>query len=330
MQLGIVISRAAALDGTWTTVHLARAALDRDHRVRFIEPNDLEVDERSNLVARAWCFDPPGPDVETMLRSLHEHDAPRRYVRIERLDTMLLRVNPFDSSLLSLASRARDLGVDVVNDPAAILRVCHKGWLATLPDVSTPPTLVTRSLGSAHLFLERQTGPVIVKPAQGSGGFHVSLVPAGDHAALDRAFPLAAARSRHVIVQGQIGQGEEGEKRLVWMDGEILGGYMRVRADGEFRHNLKQGGTPAPANITPADSAIIAPLSAHLLAAGVRLAGIDLLGTYVLEVNALNPGGAFHTDRLHGSDVTGQIIDRLAATPQRSPRGRSAWATSVP
>lgn len=329
MQLGIAISRAAALDGTWTTVHLARAALDRDHKVRFIEPNDFEVDERSNLIARAWCFDPPGPDVDTMLRSLHEHDAPRRYVRIERLDALLLRVNPFDSSLLSLASRARDLGVDVVNDPAAILRVCHKGWLATLPDVNTPATLVTRSLGSAHLFLERQTGPVVVKPAQGSGGFNVSLIPMGDHAALDRAFPLAAARSRHVIVQAQV-PGDEGEKRLVWMDGDVLGGYLRVRADGEFRHNLKQGGTPAAISITPADRAIIAPLSTHLLAAGVRLAGIDLLGTCVLEVNALNPGGAFHTDRLHGSDVTGQIIDRLAAERQRPQRGRTTWATNVP
>ena len=214
-------------------------------------------------------------------------------------------------------------------DPAAVLRVCHKGWLATLQDVSTPATLVTRSLGSAHLFLERQAGPVVVKPAQGSGGFNVSLVPTGDHAALDRAFPVAALRSRHVIVQAQV-PGDEGEKRLVWMDGDVLGGYLRTRASDDFRHNLKQGGTPGPVIITPADLSIVAPLSTHLLAAGVRLAGIDLLGTFVLEVNALNPGGAFHTDRLHGSDVTGQIIDRLAARPQRPPRGRPAWVPNVP
>ncbi len=195
MHLGIAISRASALDATWTTVCLASAALERGHSVRFIEPSDWEIDEQAHMVARAFCFEPPGPEIEVMVRRLQDREAPRRYIRLDKLDVLLLRHNPFDSALLSLASRAKDLGVDVVNDPAGILRVCHKGWLATLPDVSTPPSLVTRSLGSAHLFLERQRGPIVVKPAQGSGGFNVSLVPAGDHKALDEAFPKAAART---------------------------------------------------------------------------------------------------------------------------------------
>jgi glutathione synthase len=330
MQLGIAISRASALDATWTTVHLAHAALERGHRVRFIEPSDMEIDEQGHMVARAFCFEPPGPEMDVMVRMLQERDAPRRYLRVDRLDVLLLRHNPFDSALLALAGRARDLGVDVVNDPGAILRVCHKGWLATLPGVNTPPTLVTRAVGSAHLFLERQARAVVVKPAQGSGGFNVSLVPAGDHAALDEAFPRAAARSRHVIVQTYVEPNEVGEKRLVWMDGQILGGYLRVRAEGEFRHNLKQGGTPASLQISAADHAIVAPLSVHLEQVGIRIAGIDLLGDHILEVNALNPGGAFHADRLHGTDVTGAIIDRLEHPPRVISRGRADWPTIVP
>jgi glutathione synthase len=330
MHLGIAISRASALDATWTTVCLAAAALERGHSVRFIEPSDWEIDEQAHMVARAFCFEPPGPDIEVMVRRLQDREAPRRYIRLDKLDVLLLRHNPFDSALLSLASRAKDLGVDVVNDPAGILRVCHKGWLATLPDVSTPPSLVTRSLGSAHLFLERQRGPIVVKPAQGSGGFHVSLVPAGDHKALDEAFPQAAARSRHVVVQGYVEAPDSGEKRLVWMDGAVLGGYQRVRAEGEFRHNLKQGALPESVVITATDHALVAPLSKHLKQAGVRLAGIDLLGDYILEVNALNPGGAFHADRLHGTDVSGSIIERLEQ-PHRLPSyGRETWPTQGP
>jgi DNA-binding transcriptional LysR family regulator len=55
--------------------------------------------------------------------------------------------------------------------------VYARKMLATLKDVSSPATLVTRNAGSAHLFLEDQRGPVIVKPAQGSGGQAVTLVP---------------------------------------------------------------------------------------------------------------------------------------------------------
>jgi glutathione synthase len=68
----------------------------------------------------------------------------------------------------------------------------------------------------------------------------------------------------------------------------------------------------------------MAPLSAHLIAAGVRLAGVDLIGNHVIEVNALNPGGAFHADRLHHSDVAGGIIERLAAGRADGPQGRTS------
>ncbi len=323
MHLGIAVTRTAALDTTWTTVQVARAALERGHTVVFLQCSDVEIDERGTLLARTTAFDRP-TEPEALAEALQARTAPRRFQQLHRLDTMLLRINPLDVSLLALLLRLVDLGVEVVNHPTAALKVAHKGWLATLKDVSTPATLVTRNAGSAHLFLEDQRGPVIVKPAQGSGGQAVTLVPAGNHAALDRALLLAAGRSRHVVVQAYSAAAEQGEKRLVWMDGEILGGYLRERAEGEFRHNLKQGGTPVAATVTAADQAVMAPLSAHLIAAGVRLAGVDLIGNHVIEVNALNPGGAFHADRLHHSDVAGGIIERLAAGRADGPQGRTS------
>lgn len=318
MNLGIAIPRAASLDTTWTTVHIACAALLRGHTVRFIEPWDFEVDVHGTLTARAHAFDPPGISAAELVHHLHRRTATRRYLRIDSLDVLLIRAAPFDPSLLAFASMAKERGVSVVNDPEGLMRVSHKAWLAGLPDVATPPSLVTQSPGTAALFYDKYRKPVIVKPARGSGGREVHFVKRHDTRAFETAFARARGRGGHVVVQVYLEEAEAGEKRVVWMDGDVLGGYLRQRAPGEFRHNLKQGGTAVPTEITTPERAVIDALSPHLLGAGIRLAGIDMIGSYVIEVNALNPGGAYHADRLHGSDISGSIIERLEGAGLRA------------
>lgn len=312
MILGIAIPRTTSLDATWTTVHVAHAALKRGHRVRFVEPWDFEVDDRGSLVARAHAFDPgDAVDLQGIVDQLHARSAARRYLRIDTLDVLLLRMAPFDAGLLSFAGLAKERGVPVVNDPEALVRASSKAWLAALPDVPTPPTLVTQSVAMAQMFYEKHRRPVVLKPARGAGGVGVQLVRRRDPGAFESAFMEVRAGGDHVVVQTYLDEAEQGEKRVVWMDGDVLGGYLRRRAEGEFRHNLRQGGTPEPTTITDPERAVIARLSPHLLRAGIRLAGIDLIGHHVVEVNALNPGGAYHADRLNGSDVAGAIVERL-------------------
>lgn len=311
MQLGILVTRAALMDASWTTVHIAVAALLRRHAVRFIEPHDLEVDDRGRLVARAFGFDPPAATPERIVRALRKRDAPRHYVRVDQLDVLLLRTAPFDAGVAAFATMAQAAGVDVVNDPAAMLRVHHKAWLATLPDVPTPATIVTQSMAQAELFYDKHRKPVVIKPSRGSGGRGVHLVKRRDPVGFDQAFRAARALGGHVVVQTYLPDAEHGEKRLVWMDGEVLGGYLRTRAPGDFRHNLKQGGLAVPTQITPGELSTVARLTPHLQRAGLRLAGLDLIGDQVVEVNAVNPGGSFHADRLHGTDVSGRMVERL-------------------
>lgn len=330
LLLGIAVTRAASIDDTWTTVHLAHAALQRGHAVRFIEPWDFEVNEQGILVARAYAFEAPGPGPATIAADLSNRTASRRYVSVPRLDRLLLRASPLDSTLLSFARIAQRLGVEVVNDPAGLLEIHSKSWLASLAGVPTPRTLVTQSLGTASLFFDNQPHATVVKPAQGSGGRNVALIQAGDHSRFQEAFHQARGRGRHVVIQGYLPEAEHGEKRLVWMDGAVLGGYLRTRAPGEFRHNLKQGGTPLPTTVTASEHAVIARLSPFLLDAGIRFAGIDVIGDCIIEVNALNPGGAYHADRLNGTRITDTIIARLEPPPQAHAQERTPWVHPAP
>lgn len=333
MNIGIAIRDVRALTPTWTTLHIARAALKRGHRVSFIDASDFEVREDGRLTARTYLLPPRDATADRLVRVLTRRATRRRTIPIETLDVLLLRACPLPADLLWFAREAAARGVQVVNDPEAAARVGSKAWLASRTGVPTPPTLVTRSLGSASLFYERFPEGVVVKPIAGAGGRNVSFIPPQQLAQFDAAVQDILRAGRHVVIQPYLPAAEYGEKRVVWMDGEVLGAYLRSRVPGEFRHNLKNGAQPEPSSLSPTELALVARLTPALLAEGIRLAGLDLIGDAITEVNAVNPGGAFQVDRLSGTDVAGAIVDRLErATPRRisSDLERTPWAPSVP
>lgn len=326
MRIGIAISRAGAVDATWTTLALALEALDRGWAIDIVEPGDWQVDPDGGVRARAFHFDRPLPAAD-LARALVHRLADRRRLDVTDLDLLLLRASPLSATVLAFAALAKERGVRVVNDPAALLTVSHKGWLAAQPDVPTPSTLITRSKAEAAAFLLELPDGAVVKPARGSGGRGVSQVAPRDTDGLDAALDLALEEGGHAVVQAWLPEATQGEKRLIWLDGDVLGGYLRQRAPGEFRHNLKHGGVPHPTRITDTELASVAKLSPRLRAAGVRLAGLDLIGAWITEVNALNPGGIHHADRLSGTQLAAPILDRLVETPSPS---REPWALPVP
>jgi glutathione synthase len=268
------------------------------------------------------------PSLDDLADALIDRTAPRRFVDLASLGLLLLRASPLDEAVLTFARVAQDRGVKVVNDPAGLLAVSHKGWLASLPGVPVPEGVITRSRASAHMFFAEQETGVVVKPARGSGGRAVSRIPPRRTEQLEAAFDEACATGDgYVVVQRYLPEAEEGEKRLVCLDGEVIGGYLRQRAEGEFRHNLKRGAVAVPTVVTDADRQLAARIAPFLHRAGVRIAGLDVIGEWLIEVNALNPGGAFHADRLSGTNLADTILDRLAAPTPREGREDPPWST---
>jgi glutathione synthase len=315
MRLGFAISRAGSIEPTWTTAHIACKALERGHSVRFIEPWDFEVDPLGRLVARSHALDPTDGPLGTpaLCDLLQRRQARRRFVELARLDALLLRCNPVDLAVLSFAQAAQQAGVVVLNDPGTLLRTSHKAFLAQLHGIPRPRTLITRSRATALSFAAEEDR-VVLKPARASGGRGIALVPGRAGAALDEAFEAARAiGDGYVVVQEYLPEAERGEKRLVWLDGQILGSYVRQRAAGEFRHNLKRGGVPEPGHPTPEDLKLLDALTPQLREHGIWFAGIDVIGGRVVEINTLNPGGLHLSQEFAERDLAEPIITSLQA-----------------
>lgn len=319
MRIGIILSSAAAVSSTLSTVHIAQAALEAGHALRLFEPWDFEVDERGRVRGRAHVFDDPPtcpgePGRAQLVAALVGRTGVRRNVEVDRLDVLLLRMNPVDVAVLTFAQLAASAGVRVLNAPDTILRTSHKSWLATLGGVPVPRTIVTRSRAAIECFAANCEAGVVMKPARSCGGRGVSVARGRRRAQLDAAMDAATRHGDgYVVVQEYLPEALHGEKRLLWLDGKLLGGYLRQRAPGEFRHNLKAGGLPHPTTMTDTDHALAAALRPHLVRSGVWFAGIDVIGGRVVEVNTLNPGGIHYTELFSGQPIARTLVESLEA-----------------
>ncbi|MEL6349511.1 MAG: hypothetical protein AAFV53_40790, partial [Myxococcota bacterium] len=184
-----------------------------------------------------------------------------------------------------------------------------KAWLATLSTVSRPRTLITRSRAAAHQFMRELGETVIIKPMSGSGGRGVHRIPPRRPDLLDRALDQLYYNG-HFVVQEYLKEAEMGEKRLVWANGEVVGAYLRQRSRGDFRHNLRQGSAPHPCDVTASDLSLAASVGPHLDRNGIRIAGLDVIGRYLVEVNTLNPGGVHYAELLRSTPGP-RLADRI-------------------
>lgn len=212
--------------------------------------------------------------------------------------------------LLDLVEAA---GCRVVNRPEGIralhekLAVLRWPWLA-------PRTLVSAQVRALREFVTA-VGAAVVKPVDGFGGADVWLVR-DDHTALALLETATRSGTRHVIAQEHLPAVEHGNKRLFLLDGEVVGAVVRRPTSDDFRI----GPPVSAAEVDADDERILAAVVPELARLGIALAGLDVIGGRLIEVNVTCPGGTAKADALLGTDLSGLIIRRLLApSPERLP-----------
>lgn len=272
---------------------------------------EVETSPSGELLSRCFVFPPAQCTVDEVVKALTSRSAARKKISLGSLDHVFMRRTPLTLEVLNFAKSLEACGVNVMNSADSMLTVSHKGWLTTLTDVPSPKSLITASLTNAELFYERATDGVVLKPARGSGGERVQRILPGLPKRFVNGFLRQKRHDARVLIQHYLPVADEGEARVLWWKGQILGGYLRNRAAGEFRHNLKQGGSATVLTLSDAQYKTLQHLGPHLDRAGVSLAGVDMLGEYVVEANVVNPGGIYHTDRLGSLQTAMNIIQSL-------------------
>ena len=231
------------------------------------------------------------------------------------VDVVLMRQDPpFDLGYITathLLERIRSETL-VVNDPASVRNAPEKLWVLDYARFM-PPTLITRSLAAARQFLEEHR-EIVVKPLHGFAGGSVFRI-GRDGANLASLIELfnTAYREPHVV-QAFLPGVAEGDKRIVFVDGEVAGAVNRIPGQGEIRSNLAVGGKAAKTALTPREEEICAAIGPELRARGLLFVGIDVIGgEWLTEINVTSPTGIVAIDRFNGTDTPARIWDAIEA-----------------
>ena len=210
----------------------------------------------------------------------------------EEIDAIFIRPDPpFDPEYLMntwLLDHCAN-SVVVVNEPSGVRTVNEKVWATQFTEL-IPRTMVTRHKSDFLRFLEAE-GEVIAKPTDGHGGAAVFRVRQGDLNANVTFEVLSHNESVEVIVQEYLPEASVGDKRILLLNGELLGAVLRVHSADDHRNNFFAGGHAEAAIVTEREKMIIETLKPHLRRLGLHFVGIDVIGERLVEVNVTSPTG---------------------------------------
>ena len=267
-----------------TTFGLMLAAQELNTKVLFTESNNLKI--INNKVFAKF-------DEIRVKQKINEHFKviDNAEYSLDSLNIIFARKDPpINESYLSYIQMLSLVPPKtlIVNNPNGILKSNEKLYVFNFPQI-IPPTLVTSYKTQAFDFLKRYKEAVI-KPLFNKGGegvFYLNIE--SENAEANSIIEKSIDKEHTVIIQKYLPEVISGDKRIILLNGEPLGGIIRIPKKGEFRAHISRGADFKELILSKKDLAICEMLKPYLLRDGLYFVAIDLIGDYLIEVNFTCP-----------------------------------------
>jgi glutathione synthase len=290
---------------------LMLSAQSRGHQIWHYDVGTLSLDADDRLTA----FAHPVHDLQRVAGSHYRFGEAKKIDLGRDVDVVLMRQDPpFHVGYITATHLLERIEAEtlVVNNPVSVRNAPEKVMVLDYRRFM-PPTLITRSADEVRAF-QKEHGAVVVKPLHGNGGKAIFKVEA-DGSNLGALFEVFnTAWSEPHMVQPFLPDVAKGDKRIVLVDGEVVGAINRRPGEGEFRSNLAVGGSAEATELTAREAEICAAMGPRLKELGLIFVGIDVIGgEWLTEINVTSPTGIVAIDRFNGTDTAGAIWNAIEA-----------------
>ena len=228
---------------------------------------------------------------------------------LDSLNIVFARKDPpvnenFITYIQTLSMLPKD--IFVVNNPAGILRANEKLYIFNVPNF-IPLTLVTSRKEELLDFLN-QHKEAVIKPLFNKGGegvFYLNINSINVNSIIEESL----TNNHTVVIQKYLSEVLNGDKRIILLNGEPLGGIIRVPKPGEFRAHISRGASFKPLILSQRDIEICNALKPFLIRDGIYFAAIDLIGDYLIEVNVTCPANLYETEQAVNKPLSKIIVE---------------------
>ena len=298
-----------------TTFSMMREAQRRGHTIAACEPQDVMWERGGPVMAH----------VRDIVLTGHADSwfsvRQERAVALAGFDAVLMRKDPpFDSEYFyatHLLEQAERDGARVFNKPRALRDHPEKLAIMEFPQF-IGPTLVTRDARDIQRF-HAEHRDIILKPLDGMGGMGIFRVGPDGLKLGSITETLNRGGAQSLMVQKFLPEIAEGDKRVLIIGGKPVPYCLaRIPQGSEVRGNLAAGGKGVARPLSERDFEIAHALGPILQSRGLLLAGVDVIGDCVTEINVTSPTCFQEIQQQTGCDVPALFIDALESVVNAS------------
>ncbi len=298
-----------------TTYVMMREAESRLHSIYHMLPGDLYLDAGRVMgrVSKVSFNDIGGSGKDKKGTNSEQWfcvEEPED-VDLSTMDVLFLREDPpFDMEYLysTYLTGFIESEVFIVNSPRGIREANEKLYALNFPDV-IPEYMVSSDLLRLKGFMRSVGGIMVVKPLDCCGGSGVFVVHNDDRNMNAVIETVTAFGTKQILAQRYIPEIREGDKRLIVLNGEAIGGVLRVPAADEHRANIHVGAQCVQVDVTDRDRYIVNQLAGRFEKDGIYFAGLDIIGGLVSEINVTSPTGLQEINSLDNVRLEEKVID---------------------
>jgi glutathione synthase len=318
-----------------TSLALIRECVKRDHGVAMCTPSNLTI---RDSVTCAFCKVVGRMDkVSSSLKSFYKKVELRdEMLPLAGFDAIFFRANPpLDPIMLNFLDSVKD-DVFIINSLEGMREANNKLYTAAFGDAHSniiPNTHVSKNKNYLiDQIRESKSDKMILKPLNGFGGSGVILIEKSAmgniNSLLDFYITNSDGTSNYVILQDYIKGADQGDVRILLLNGEPVGAMRRVPGTNDHRSNVSAGGSIAKHTLTKVEKALCKQIGPKLVNDGLYFVGIDVIGGMLVEVNVMSPGGITYINKVYKNKikveervidfVESKVMDKVYAFDRRS------------
>lgn len=233
-------------------------------------------------------------------------------IELASLDLVLMRQDPpFDMNFINntyVLEAAENKGLKVVNRPSSLRTFNEKLSILNYPSFMTD-TVVTskKSLMEEFINIHKK---VVIKPLGLMGGDGVQIVNADNCSEALNSMPFD--NSEMLMLQKFIDDVYLGDRRILIINGNLPESVvLRKPPEGDFRGNLAIGGTASTEALNERDKEIASVIGKDLLKQGIFIAGLDVVGGFLTEINITCPTCFRELLDQTGENLAASFVDQL-------------------
>ena len=233
-------------------------------------------------------------------------------IELASLDLVLMRQDPpFDMNFINntyVLEAAENKGLKVVNRPSSLRTFNEKLSILNYPSFITD-TVVTskKSLMEEFINIHKR---VVLKPLGLMGGNGVQIVSTDNCSEVLNSMPFD--NSEMLMLQKFIDDVYLGDRRILIINGNLPESVvLRKPPEGDFRGNLAIGGTATTETLNERDKEIASVISKDLLKQGIFIAGLDVVGGFLTEINITCPTCFRELLDQTGENLAASFVDQL-------------------